>query len=68
MGGTPIRPLPEQTSLNELPLFINVPRGEMPLSVRDLRSPTNSSVWHRTRLLAAKPGITGSWLVSGAAT
>jgi lipopolysaccharide/colanic/teichoic acid biosynthesis glycosyltransferase len=57
-----------RTSLDELPQFINVllghmslvgPRPPVPYEVECYR------VWHRTRLLAAKPGITGLWQVAG---
>ncbi len=57
-----------KTSLDELPQFINVVRGEM--SMVGPRPPVPYEVeaydiWHRRRLLEAKPGITGLWQVSG---
>ena len=57
-----------KTSLDELPQFINVLRGEM--SLVGPRPPVPYEVeaydiWHRGRLLEAKPGITGLWQVSG---
>lgn len=57
-----------KTSLDELPQFINVLRGEM--SMVGPRPPVPYEVeaydiWHRRRLLEAKPGITGLWQVSG---
>lgn len=57
-----------KTSLDELPQFINVLKGEM--SLVGPRPPIpyeveNYDVWHRRRLLEAKPGITGLWQVSG---
>ena len=57
-----------KTSLDELPQFINVLRGEM--SLVGPRPPVpyeveHYDVWHRSRLLEAKPGITGLWQVSG---
>lgn len=57
-----------KTSLDELPQFINVLRGEM--SLVGPRPPVPYEVeaydiWHRRRLLEAKPGITGLWQISG---
>jgi lipopolysaccharide/colanic/teichoic acid biosynthesis glycosyltransferase len=57
-----------KSSLDELPQFINVLRGEM--SMVGPRPPVPYEVeaydiWHRRRLLEAKPGITGLWQVSG---
>lgn len=57
-----------KTSLDELPQFINVLTGEM--SLVGPRPPIPYEVeaydvWHRRRLLEAKPGITGLWQVSG---
>jgi exopolysaccharide biosynthesis polyprenyl glycosylphosphotransferase len=57
-----------KTSLDELPQFLNVLQGEMslvgprpplPYEVESYR------IWHKTRLLATKPGITGLWQVEG---
>lgn len=55
------------TSLDELPQFWNVLRGEM--SLVGTRPPTPDEVacyenWHRKRI-CIKPGITGLWQVSG---
>lgn len=57
-----------KTSLDELPQFINVLKGEM--SLVGPRPPVpyeveSYDVWHRRRLLEAKPGITGLWQVNG---
>jgi lipopolysaccharide/colanic/teichoic acid biosynthesis glycosyltransferase len=57
-----------RTSMDELPQFINVLKGEM--SLVGPRPPVPYEVeaydiWHRRRLMEAKPGITGLWQVSG---
>ena len=56
-----------KTSLDELPQFWNVLKGEM--SLVGTRPPTPAEVneyenWHRRRI-TIKPGITGMWQVSG---
>jgi len=56
-----------KTSIDELPQFLNVLRGEM--SLVGTRPPTPDEVatyenWHRKRI-CIKPGITGLWQVSG---
>ena len=57
-----------KSSLDELPQFINVLRGEM--SLVGPRPPIpyeleEYSLWHRRRVLEGKPGITGVWQVDG---
>lgn len=57
-----------KTSLDELPQFINVLKGEM--SLVGPRPPIPYELeaydlWHRRRILEAKPGITGLWQVRG---
>ena len=57
-----------KTSLDELPQFWNVLRGEM--SLVGPRPPVmyeyeSYSLWHRQRLASVKPGITGLWQVEG---
>lgn len=57
-----------KTSMDELPQFINVLMGQM--SLVGPRPPVPYEVeaydiWHRRRLLEAKPGITGLWQVCG---
>lgn len=57
-----------KTSLDEMPQFLNVFRGDM--SLVGPRPPIpyeveSYDVWHRRRLLEVKPGITGLWQVTG---
>ena len=57
-----------KTSLDELPQFFNVLKGEM--SLVGPRPPipyelANYDIWHRRRVLEVKPGITGLWQVEG---
>ena len=65
---TPIGHFLRRSSLDELPQFWNVLRGEM--SLVGPRPPLAYEVarykhWHRRRVLEAKPGITGLWQVTG---
>ncbi len=60
--------LMRRTSLDEIPQFWNVLRGDM--SLVGPRPPIAYELeaydlWHRRRLLEAKPGITGPWQVHG---
>lgn len=65
---TRVGALLRRTSLDELPQFWNVLKGEM--SLVGPRPPViyeveNYQPWHRRRLLEAKPGLTGLWQVNG---
>jgi len=65
---TPIGRFIRKTSLDELPQFINVLKGDM--SLVGPRPPIryeveNYSLWHRRRIMGARPGITGEWQVYG---
>jgi lipopolysaccharide/colanic/teichoic acid biosynthesis glycosyltransferase len=57
-----------KTSIDELPQFFNVLKGEM--SLVGPRPPLPYEVqkyepWHLRRILEVKPGVTGLWQVSG---
>lgn len=65
---TPVGRIMRRASLDELPQLWNVLRGEM--SLVGPRPPIPYEIqaydiWHRRRLLEAKPGITGLWQVHG---
>ena len=65
---TPIGKILRKTSLDETPQFLNVLAGSM--SLVGPRPPVPYEfdcyqMWHRQRLVAVKPGITGPWQVGG---
>lgn len=65
---TPFGHVLRKTSMDELPQFFNVLRGEM--SLVGPRPPIPYELekydnWHRRRVLEVKPGITGLWQVTG---
>lgn len=65
---TPIGAFLRKTSLDEIPQFLNVLRGEMslvgprPAIAYEVEA---YDTWHRRRVLEAKPGITGLWQICG---
>jgi len=65
---TPLGRILRKTSLDEIPQFINVLKGEMSLVGPRPAIPyecQSYDIWHRHRLLSVKPGITGLWQVTG---
>jgi exopolysaccharide biosynthesis polyprenyl glycosylphosphotransferase len=65
---TPLGRFLRNTSLDELPQFLNVLLGEM--SLVGPRPPViyefdRYTLWHKQRLAAVRPGITGLWQVEG---
>ncbi len=68
---TPMGKIIRKTSIDELPQFLNVLKGEM--SLVGPRPPLLYEVekyesWHLRRILHVKPGITGPWQVDGRST
>jgi lipopolysaccharide/colanic/teichoic acid biosynthesis glycosyltransferase len=65
---TPLGKFLRKTSLDELPQFINVLKGEMSLVGPRPPIPYECDlydIWHRRRVLEVRPGITGLWQVEG---
>ena len=65
---TPIGRFLRKSSLDELPQFWNVLRGEMSLVGPRPPVPYEFEIydpWHRRKVLEVKPGVTGLWQVSG---
>lgn len=65
---TPLGRILRKYSLDELPQFVNVLKGEM--SLVGPRPPISYEVehycgWQRNRLIGKRPGITGLWQVTG---
>ena len=65
---TPVGDVLRKTSLDELPQFFNVLKGDM--SLVGPRPPIAYEIeqydlWHRRRVMEIKPGITGLWQVTG---
>ncbi len=65
---TPVGKFLRRTSLDELPQFFNVLRGDMSLVGPRPPIPYETEaydIWHRRRFLEVQPGITGLWQVKG---
>ena len=65
---TPVGMFIRKTSLDELPQFINVLKGEMSLVGPRPPLPYECELydtWHKRRLRQVKPGITGLWQIHG---
>ena len=65
---TPFGRFLRKTSIDEIPQFLNVLAGSMSLVGPRPPIPYEFEayeMWHRQRLVAVKPGITGQWQVGG---
>ena len=65
---TRVGKLLRRSSLDELPQFLNVLKGDMSLVGPRPAIPyevASYQTWHRRRILEVKPGITGLWQVNG---
>jgi exopolysaccharide biosynthesis polyprenyl glycosylphosphotransferase len=65
---TPVGNFLRKTSIDELPQFWNVLKGQMSLVGPRPPIPYELAaydVWHRRRILEVKPGITGLWQIHG---
>jgi len=65
---TPLGRILRKTSLDELPQFFNVLKGDMSLAGPRPPIPYEIEmydIWHRRRVMEVKPGITGLWQVEG---
>jgi lipopolysaccharide/colanic/teichoic acid biosynthesis glycosyltransferase len=65
---TPFGKFLRKTSIDEIPQFLNVLSGSMSLVGPRPPIPYEFEayeMWHRQRLVAVKPGITGQWQVGG---
>jgi lipopolysaccharide/colanic/teichoic acid biosynthesis glycosyltransferase len=65
---TPVGRFLRKTSLDEIPQFLNVLKGDM--SLVGPRPPipyefVHYRYWHRRRVIEVRPGITGLWQVTG---
>jgi exopolysaccharide biosynthesis polyprenyl glycosylphosphotransferase len=65
---TPIGRFIRKTSLDEIPQFFNILKGEMSLVGPRPAIPyevNEYDIWHKRRVIETKPGLTGYWQVEG---